>query len=87
MAAIAVFDVTDPSQSSFVRMLKTDGDMAPEGLKAYALDGQFYLAYSNEVSSTTTVYQLAAVPEPGTVALMLAGLAALGAASHRQRKR
>ena len=87
VAAIAVFDVTDPSQSSFVRMLKTDGDMAPEGLMAYALDGQFYLAYSNEVSSTTTVYQLAAVPEPGTVALMLAGLAALGAASHRQRKR
>ncbi len=87
VAAIAVFDITDPAQSSFVRMLKTDGDMAPEGLKGYALGGNYYLAYSSEVSSTTTVYQLAAVPEPATTALMLAGLAALGAAVRRQKPR
>ena len=87
VAAIAVFDVSDPANSSFVRMIKTDGDMAPEGLKGYVMDGFHYLAYSNEVSNTTSVYQLAPVPEPGTYALMLAGLAGVLALSRRRTAR
>ena len=76
-AAIAVFDITDPLNASFVRMLVSDGDVSPEGLKGYLLDGQYYLALSNEVTNTTSVFQLAAVPEPETYALMLAGLGLL----------
>ncbi|HEY9192970.1 MAG TPA: PEP-CTERM sorting domain-containing protein, partial [Methyloversatilis sp.] len=84
VAAIAVFDITDPANSSFVRMLKTDGDMAPEGLKGYALDGMYYLAYSNEVSNTTSVFQLAPVPEPETYAMMLAGIGLISLAARRR---
>ena len=84
--AIAIFDITDPANSSFVRMLVSDLDVSPEGLKGYAMDGHYYLAFSNEVSNTTTVYQLAAVPEPETYALMLAGLGLVGWAARRRNR-
>lgn len=75
-SAIGVFDITDPANTSFVSMLTTPGDVSPEGLKGFEMNGATYLAYSNEVSNTTSVFQLtaAAVPEPSTYALMLAGL-------------
>ncbi|CAD5369729.1 Alkaline phosphatase [Rubrivivax sp. A210] len=85
-SAVAIFDVSDPANTSFVRMLRTTGDISPEGLKAYTLDGGVYLAYSNEVSNTTTVYQLSPVPEPGSWALMMGGLLGLGALARRQRR-
>jgi DNA-binding beta-propeller fold protein YncE len=82
--AIAVFDITDPANSSFVQMLVSNGDLAPEGLKGYVLNGAYYLAFSNEASNTTSVYQLAAVPEPETYALMLAGLGLIAAVARRK---
>jgi hypothetical protein len=57
-AAVAVFDVTNPAETAFVDMLVTDGDVAPEGLAAYHYRGNFYLAIANEVSSSTTLYQI-----------------------------
>jgi DNA-binding beta-propeller fold protein YncE len=56
--AVAVFDITKPAESFFVDMIVTDGDVAPEGLKAYQYRGEFYLAIANEVSNTTTLYSL-----------------------------
>jgi DNA-binding beta-propeller fold protein YncE len=77
-AAVALFDVSDPVNTRFVRLLVSDGDRAPEGLKGFVLGGVSYLAFSNETSNTTTVMQLTqAVPEPGTLALSLVALAAL----------
>ncbi len=86
-AGIAVFDITDPANASFIDMIVSDGDISPEGLRGYALDGKFYLAFSNEVTNTTSVYQLAAaVPEPETYAMVLSALAVIGAMRARRRR-
>ena len=62
----------------------TDGDLAPEGLKGFQMNGKHYLAIANETSNTTTVYALAPVPEPETYAMLLAGLGLLGVATRRK---
>jgi hypothetical protein len=68
--AVAIFDVTNPTDVSFVDMIVTDGDLSPEGLAAYQYLGRFYLAISNEVApaggtSNTTLYLLERVlPKP-----------------------
>ena len=86
-ASVAIFDITDPAHASFVDMIVSNGDVAPEGLKGYFLDGKYYIAFSNEASHTTSVYKLAtAVPEPGTYALVLSALAVMGAMRLRRTK-
>jgi hypothetical protein len=85
-SAVAVFDITDPANATFEKMIVTPGDVSPEGLKGFEMGGQHYLAIANEVSNTTSVYALAPVPEPETYAMLLAGLAVLGAAARRKRK-
>jgi DNA-binding beta-propeller fold protein YncE len=88
--AVAVFDidVNDPSKTSFVRML-TVGQLRPEGLEGFTMDGMHYLAIASEgadgVNPGTTLFALAPVPEPSTYALMLAGLAGVGLMARRRR--
>jgi len=70
-ASVAIFDITDPADSSFVDMIVTNGDLSPEGLAAYKYRGNYYLAIANEVPATaagattthTTLYLLEAVRE------------------------
>lgn len=76
--AIAIFDITDPTKTSFIDMLVTDGDLSPEGLFGFTMDGWHYLAIANEVSNTTSLYRLAEVPEPGSLALLAGGLGMMG---------
>lgn len=83
-SAVAVYDITDPANAAFVDMIVTDGDLAPEGLTGYSIGGMHYLAVSNEVSGTTSVFQITAVPEPTTYAMLLAGLGMLGFAARRR---
>ncbi|EXI64963.1 MAG: hypothetical protein AW08_03586 [Candidatus Accumulibacter adjunctus] len=83
-AAIAAFDITDPAHSTFIGLLIANGDRAPEGLEGYVLDGQYYLAFANEGSSTTSAFWLAPVPEPGSLAL--AGLALMAVVGTRVRR-
>ncbi|WP_310448174.1 choice-of-anchor I family protein [Thiobacillus sp.] len=85
-AAVAIYKITDPANASFVDMIVTDGDVAPEGLKAFTMGGVSYLVIANEVSNTTSLYQLtAAVPEPETYAMLLAGLGLVGFMARRRR--
>lgn len=60
-AAVAVFDITEPSKAAYIDMIVTDGDVSPEGLVAYHYRGDFYLGIANEISKTTTLYRIDAV--------------------------
>jgi hypothetical protein len=89
--AVAVFeiDVADPAKTSFVRMLTVDGQIRPEGLKGFTMDGMHYLAIASEggdggVMAGTALFALAPVPEPGTYALMLGGLGLVGWMARRR---
>lgn len=84
--AVALYDITDPANSTFLDMLVTDGDIAPEGLKAFEFGGKSYLAIANEVSNTTTLYSLAPVPEPESYAMLLAGLSLIAYSTRRRKQ-
>ncbi|MDR7333027.1 DNA-binding beta-propeller fold protein YncE [Roseateles asaccharophilus] len=89
--AVAVFeiDVLDPSKTSFVRMLTMGGQIAPEGLKGFTMDGVHYLAVSAEgadgVGAGTALFALAPVPEPSTYAMLLGGLGLVGWMARRRK--
>ena len=83
--AVALYDITDPANATFLDMLVTDGDLAPEGLEAFEFNGKSYIAIANEVSNTTTLYSITPVPEPESYAMILAGLGLVGFAARRRK--
>lgn len=106
IGGIMVYDITDPARPIFIQYINPRdfdenleelaiGDLGPEGLQFIASvdspNGQNLLVVANEVSGTTTVYQINSildtpvVPEPATAMLGLIGLGALGMTARRRR--
>lgn len=76
-SAIAVYDVTDPSQATFFKLLQNVNSISPEGLEFVSTDsdGSGFLLAANEVSGTLDTYQMnlktigettALIPQAGT---------------------
>lgn len=83
-SAVALYDVTDPTNASFLDMIVTNGDIAPEGIEAFSVNGSLYLAVTNESSNTTSLFTVTPVPEPETYAMLLAGLGLMGFSARRK---
>ncbi|MEL6458832.1 MAG: choice-of-anchor I family protein, partial [Cyanobacteria bacterium J06621_15] len=61
---VLVYDLSDPTEPEFTQYIRTEGDIAPEGLQFIAADespnGKPMLAVANEESNTTTLYEIEA---------------------------
>jgi len=61
-SGVMVYDVTNPTSPTFVQYITTPGDVAPEGLSFVAAadspTGKPLLIVANEVSKTTTTYEI-----------------------------
>lgn len=57
-SAVAIYDVTNPYNASFLDMIVSDGDVSPEGLTVLRARGRDYLAVANEVTDTTSLFEI-----------------------------
>ena len=76
---VLVYDLSNPSQPEFVQYVRSDEDIAPEGLSfitaAESPNGQPLLAVANEVSSTLALYGIENAPATNNFQLQLLHLA------------
>ncbi len=66
---VLVYDLSNPTAPKFNQYIRTQGDIAPEGLKFIAAEespnGEAMLAVANEESKTTTLYEIATLEASG----------------------
>jgi 3-phytase len=82
-SAVMVWDLTDLNDIKFLDMLVAAGDISPEGLSFFNTTQGSFLAVANEVSGTTSLFKVAAVPVPGAVWLF--GSALIGMLGLRRK--
>ncbi|MEQ8233766.1 MAG: choice-of-anchor I family protein [Gammaproteobacteria bacterium] len=82
--ATMVFDISNPVNALFLAVLETAGDVGPEGLTVFEMAGEVFVAIANEVSGTTTLYNVSAVPVPAALPLAASALGMLGAWRRRR---
>lgn len=63
-SAVAMFDISDPRDVRFIDFIVGLADVSPEGLTAFSRKGRHYLAVSNEVSHSTTLYEISRIRGP-----------------------
>ena len=83
--AVMIWDLTDLADVKFIDMLFAPGDVGPEGLSFFSNSAGSFLAVSNEISETTSLFKVSAVPVPSAVWLFGTGLIGL-LGSARKRK-
>jgi DNA-binding beta-propeller fold protein YncE len=83
--AVMVWDLTDLANVSFVDFIFAEGDVSPEGLAFFSSGLHDYLAIANEVSGTTSLYKISAVPVPAAVWLFGSALLGLMGIARRRR--
>lgn len=68
---VIVYNITNPTSPAFVQYINTPGDLAPEGVAFVAAEdsptGKPLLIVTNEVSTTTTTYEITTASGRGTV--------------------
>jgi DNA-binding beta-propeller fold protein YncE len=57
-SAFAIFDITDPAKVEYIDMVVSEGDTSPEGLAAFKAGSRYYVAVANEVSDTTSLFEI-----------------------------
>lgn len=57
-AAMAVYDITDPEDVQYLDMIVSEGDIAVEGLTAFKVGARHYVAIANEVTDTTSLFEV-----------------------------
>ncbi|MBF2014119.1 MAG: choice-of-anchor I family protein [Rivularia sp. T60_A2020_040] len=59
---VMVYDLSNPAAPEFIQYIRTEGDISPEGFKfisaAESPNGNPVLAVANEISNTTTLYNI-----------------------------
>jgi hypothetical protein len=57
-AAIAVYDITDPTDVEYIGMIVSAGDVSPEGLHAFRVGSRHFVAVANEITDTTSLFEI-----------------------------
>jgi hypothetical protein len=83
---VMVYDLSDPTAPEFIRYITTEADIAPEGLKFISAENspnsRPLLAVSNEVSNTTSFYEI--LPQPKLTTYEFQDLPSLGTSATGQ---